>query len=91
MSNIKKCDICGLPYEPYGIQKDPENPNGFSWLNIQPCSCGRGSYYVCGPMDTCEVCRDKIRNFIASLIEEANKPPEDEVTPPEEPDGEVME
>lgn len=84
MSNIKKCDICGLPYEPYGTQKDPENPNGFSWLNIQPCSCGRSSYFVCGPKDTCEVCRDKIRSYIAELVDAANKPPE-EIIPPEEP------
>lgn len=67
MANIKRCDICKKPYEPYGTERDPENPNGFSFLNIRPCSYGKPNYYLCGINDTCPICRDKVNKFIEAL------------------------
>lgn len=88
MGVIKKCDICGVTYEPYGFRKDPSNPNGFSFLNIGNCSCGeKPPAIVLKPTDTCVVCRDKIELFIAEL----KNPPEE--IPPEtdgEEDGEPV-
>ncbi len=67
MSAIKKCDICGKTYEPYGdVGNDKTNPNGFSWLSIKG-TCGCPAYKVFKPNDTCIDCRDKIMAVIDSL------------------------
>ena len=78
MADIKQCDICKKPYEPYGEEKNPENPNGFSWLNIKSCSYAKPYYYICKLTDTCQVCRGKIMDFIDELKNNPDGPDEEE-------------
>lgn len=96
MAVIKKCDVCNIPYEPYGTRKDLARPNGFTYLNIGNCGCGgRPPYYVHKLTDCCPECMERIKTFIDSLIEEANTPPEEEKPdipvdpeePPAQPEG----
>lgn len=71
MATIKKCDICGKTYEPYGTKKDSLNPNGFAFVGIQNCGCGYPpSYFTYSISDTCITCRDKIKSFIQELSTE---------------------
>lgn len=90
MGFMKKCDICGKAYEPYNITRRASDPNGFSFLNIP--NYVSTSAYIRDITDCCPKHMKQIKNFINSLIEEANNPIEsEEMTKPdtsEEGEGE---
>ena len=63
MSFAKKCDRCGLlyePYEPNRYLKDEKNFNGILTANIDEC----GKYYSLEVLDLCDSCSDQLYNWL---------------------------
>ena len=71
MAAARKCDVCGVFYEPYnnhrstlGFFDDRIKPNGFRWININD----EGETKISSePMDCCETCLGKIEAFLNEL------------------------
>ena len=62
MADIKRCDICMTPYEPYNLD-DRAKANSFKFTNED--SDGRVSYH--GRIDCCPQCMFSIQNHIELL------------------------
>ena len=63
MAMAKKCDICGKLYEIYNVDKDADNVNGLTYLNID----AKGDYYKNKVIDCCPECMKSIKNHIDML------------------------
>ena len=60
----KKCDICGILYEPYHYKNiDILNPNGFTFITVD----NNQTYYNHVATDCCPDCMSKIKRFIYDL------------------------
>lgn len=63
MAFAKKCDICGMFYDEYGVKRDSKNPNGFMPVNIDH----KGDYYNNPCVDCCPKCMATIMETIETL------------------------
>lgn len=69
MAIVKKCDICGVLYEPYNESCNPKNTNGIMFLNIDT----QEKYFGHKLYDCCPSCMESIRNLIELLKSSTEK------------------
>lgn len=62
MALARKCDICGVFYEPYNEKRDSENPNTICFGNTDDTTDSWND-----PMDCCPECMSSIKAHIESL------------------------
>lgn len=63
MAIAKKCDVCGVLYEPYNKRKNPDKTNGIMFLNIDDDQ----DYFMNYTMDCCPECMKSIKEHIEFL------------------------
>ena len=61
MAIAKKCDRCGLYYDPYNYEKNAEKINGIKLMNIHSDSDNR--CFSHGPYDLCPACSNEFMKW----------------------------